>query len=243
MPALAVTSWRTHVRHVVNTTLDFFLPPVCASCQRVGSLFCEACQAALPWIPTPICDHCGRPCAQARATCARCRGRLSALVQVRAAVAYSGPVPPAIHAMKYEGYFAVAAPLAQLMVEVWPAWPAPADIVVPVPLHPERQRERGYNQSQLLTAHLCQSLALTVEADGLKRLRHTRPQVGLSGKDRLNNVDGAFGAVRERVAGKRVLLVDDVFTTGATLGAAASALLLAGASSVSAYCLARALDS
>ena len=151
---------------------------------------------------------------------------------------YADPVRRVIHQMKYEGYFALAEPLADLMSEAWPRWRHAFDLVVPIPLHPERQRKRGYNQSQLIVEALQRRRNWVGDIWALKRERHTRPQVGLSNSERRLNVGGAFTADSSRVAGKRIMLVDDLYTTGSTLGAAADALLAAGAKSVTAYCLA-----
>jgi ComF family protein len=142
--------------------------------------------------------------------------------------------------MKYNGLFALTEPLADLMVEAWPRWQMPVDLFVPIPLYPERERKRGYNQSALLARHLCQRLQLPDDPKAVQRIRYTQPQVGLSADERLANVAYAFAADRRKVEGKSILLVDDVCTTGATLSAAAHALLTAGAKTVSAYCLARA---
>ncbi|HSM57314.1 MAG TPA: phosphoribosyltransferase family protein [Candidatus Sulfomarinibacteraceae bacterium] len=149
----------------------------------------------------------------------------------------------AIHALKYEGMFGVTPALAALMVERWPAWVTPVDLVVPIPLHPERKRERGYNQAALLAEQLCQRLALPVDRGILRRIRHTRPQIGLDREQRKENVAGAFVALSEGVADLNILLIDDVCTTGATLSAAATALLDCGARRVSAYCLAQPVQS
>ena len=238
-----VTSrWRARVRYLVDSALDFFIPPVCAACRRVGPLLCDDCRSALLWVRPPLCDTCGRPLATTVAVCSLCRQRPLPLHQVRAALHYAGPLPPAIHALKYDGLFAVALPLAELMEAAWPRWRTPIDIVVPVPLHAERERERGFNQARLLSQHLCPKLSLPLAKAALKRIRPTRPQVGLNRTERLNNVRGAFRAHATQVAGGRILLVDDVYTTGATLTAAGLALLDAGASSVSAYCLARPVE-
>ncbi len=142
--------------------------------------------------------------------------------------------------MKYKHFFGLAEPLAELMVESWPAWEVSVDLVVPVPLHPIRRRSRGYNQSELLARHFCKRLNLPIDAKVLQRIRHTRPQVDVKAADRLANVAGAYRAKRGNVEGKQVLLIDDVCTTGSTLSEAAKALLAAGAKTVSGYCLARA---
>jgi ComF family protein len=117
----------------------------------------------------------------------------------------------------------------------------PVDLVVGIPLHPDREKKRGYNQSDLLVTHFCNGLNLAGSHRALRRVRNTPPQVGLNMNDRQLNMTNAFEADRAEVEGKAVLLVDDVCTTGSTLMAAAQALLTAGAKRVSGYCLARAL--
>jgi len=157
---------------------------------------------------------------------------------MRAALRYQEPTSSLIHRFKYEGCFALAGPLAQSLIAAWPTWEQPPDLIIPIPLHPRRKRRRGYNQSELLAAPLARVLGLPLTPRGLQRVRHTAPQVGLGPEERHDNVRGAFAAT-DAVHGRRVLLIDDVLTTGATMRAAAEALLAAGAASVSAYCLAR----
>ena len=156
---------------------------------------------------------------------------------MRAALRYQEPTSSLIHRFKYEGCFALAEPLARHLIAVWPTWEQPPDLIVPIPLHPRRRRRRGYNQSELLAAPLARALGLPMNPRALQRVRHTAPQVGLGPEERHANVRGAFAAAD--AGGRRVLLIDDVLTTGATMRAAAEALLAAGAASVSAYCLAR----
>ncbi len=164
--------------------------------------------------------------------------------QVRTAVFFQEPVQTLIHLFKYENRFALGKELGELMVQAWPAWRQPVDLIVPVPLHARRYRERGYNQSERLARYLGERLHIPLETAALQRLRDTQPQVHLSAAERQANVAEAF-AVRDgvddhRLLGKHILLIDDVFTTGATLSAAAAALYRVGATAVSGYCLARA---
>lgn len=229
---------RRQAGRLTETLLNIILPPVCACCQRVGDLFCSDCRAKIVWVVEPICQRCGRPQLQSVEQCVSCFGQPFSLKRVRAATVYTGPIPPIIHQMKYEGYHALARPLAGLMTQAWQRIPQHVDLVIPIPLHPDRRRERGYNQSELLVRLLQSELDWDCDFKLLRRIRHTRPQVGLSPLDRRANVQGAFAVEANRVTGKRILLVDDVFTTGATLTAAADELLAAGASSVSAFCLA-----
>jgi ComF family protein len=170
-------------------------------------------------------------------TCIQDKGALTA---VYTAVAYVGPIPRAIHQLKYESQFAVATPLSELMATAWqPHWPE-MDLIVPIPLHKKREQKRGYNQSALIAQAFGQLCNVPHAAEALYRVRFTTPQVGLNAHERKHNVDDAFWATKI-AQNKTVLLIDDVYTTGATMAAAASALLTAGATAVYGYALARAL--
>jgi ComF family protein len=159
---------------------------------------------------------------------------------VRTAVFFVEPVQSLIHQFKYKHAFALAEPLADLMLRVPPRWRPPVDVIVPIPLHSRRRRQRGYNQAALLARHLSRRLHIRLNTSSLQRIHHTRSQVGLSQAARHANVADAFAVTDRQLQGEHVLLVDDVFTTGATLSAAAETLLAAGATAVSGYCLARA---
>ena len=239
MPDQPAVPWRQQVRHVVESAINFVFPPVCVTCREIGDVFCASCQGAVVPVEPPLCARCGRSLPAPAHRCTGCRAQPPPLHQIRAAAYFSDPLATAIHHFKYEGLFALAEPLAALMTAEWPAWPVPHDVIVPIPLHAARERERGYNQSALLARHLSGQLGLPFEPEIVSRIRFTPPQTGLSRRERLANVGGAFRADRLRVRDRRVLLVDDVCTTGATLAAAAEALHHAGAASVSAYCLAR----
>jgi ComF family protein len=208
----------------------------------------------------PVCAHCGialSPNAQdagpvpaqskgaakdVATLCTECQKAPFQLDGMRACAFHSGPLRKAIHQFKYGGLRALAAPLGQLMSQSWSEL-APAsglDAIVPVPLHPTRQRERGYNQAVLLARELGPTLGWPVVEDELARVKATAPQIDLNAEQRRANVQHAFKCTKGGLAGKRVLLVDDVCTTGATLEAAAAALYQAGAVSVWSFTLARA---
>lgn len=234
----SASSWRSRIKDTANVLLNTLFPPVCAGCSKVGSLLCQRCSARIQRLETSICPHCGQILLPPH-TCVESK---SPIKEVRAATRFTDPISIFIYKLKYEGQFALAAPLAKIMAEqqgTW--WESKVNVVVPIPLHPDRERARGYNQSALLAQHFCRLTGFPYDLDAIQRVRHTDPQVGLSAGERRKNVAGAFWVRSERVAGKNILLIDDVYTTGATMAAAASALLDGMAASVSAYCLARAV--
>lgn len=149
-----------------------------------------------------------------------------------------------VHRLKYRHAQHLAEPLGRLLVDYLDSRPVPpVDLVVPIPLHPNRLKQRGYNQSLLLATVVCAHTSLPLVDDCLERVRDTPAQMGLPAPKRLGNVRGAFQASGKQVAGAKVLLLDDVCTTGATLQAGAHALKRAGAEAVWAVALARARPS
>lgn len=171
--------------------------------------------------------------------CPFCRELIGGLDGLRSPYRFEGLAREAIHRFKYQHLKALALPLAGLLAEYLKSHPIPAEIVVPVPLHPRRLRERGYNQTELLARGLAKLLELPALHGCLVRRHHSLPQARTtSASQRRANVIGAFHS-GEGVSGKAVLLIDDVCTTGATLGACAQALKAAGAASVWGLTLAR----
>jgi ComF family protein len=199
---------------------------------------CESCRTRIRRLEEPLCRRCGVEVESARSDCG-CRTRLRSLTRLRSAVAYEGPIESAVRRFKYEGWKRLAAPLAQLMAERLAVEGVAARIVVAVPLHPQRHRLRGYNQSELLSRELRKLLALRLPPGVLVRTRATPPQVGHDRKRRFENVAGAFAWKGADLNGEAVLLIDDVATTGATLDACASALRAAGSGPVTGVSLAR----
>ena len=160
----------------------------------------------------------------------------------RAAALHTTPLREAIHALKYQDRPQLARLLGRYLVaafqrDPWATLPYEIDAVVPAPLHADRLSERGFNQSELLAQVLCNATELTMQPTWLERTRSTRQQVGLNPRERKQNVDGAFTASTE-VRGKTLLVIDDVYTTGATLEACAQAALDSGSDRVYALTLA-----
>ena len=226
------------INQYLSHIVDFLLPPRCVNCGSGGSLFCKKCQTDVRWLEEPVCQCCGEPIPRS-GLCLRCERQPLSLDQLRAALIFTGTIPKVIHQFKYNNVFGLAEPLSQIMIQRWEKWARPVDIIVPIPLHFQRLRERGYNQSSLLAKPLAHYLNISVDENSLVRIRQTKVQATLNAEERKRNVEQTF-RVQADVCGLRVLLIDDVCTTGATLNAASTALLEAGAKAVSAYCLARA---
>jgi ComF family protein len=234
-------------KRIGDSVVDLLFPPRCVACLHLGAWLCAGCQAKIDVISPPVCPRCGLPRGErASGACAACRRAPLQLDGLRSFAYHSEPLRQAIHEFKYEDLRSLAPILGSLMAEGWlrlaPAgWQA--DAIVPVPLHTARQRQRGYNQAELLAREMGARLGHPVVTDALLRVRATPPQVGLGWQERQANVHDAFRCRGDDLAGKHVLLVDDVCTTAATLESACIALRAVGVSSVLAYTLARARTS
>lgn len=223
-----------------QAVLDLLFPPRCQVCGAPdGFPLCGKCWRSFPRLSAPVCQVCGRPLRgppDLVFTCVRCRHRRDP-VRVRAFGRYEGRLRDAVHALKYRGRLALAEPLGRGLAEVVAADPvlSSADAAVPVPLHPRRHARRGFNQAEELARYLGRPVRTA-----LVRVRDTPSQTELDEDERRRNVRGAF-AVRGSVRGLRVVLVDDVVTTGSTLAECAAVLRAAGAAHVGAVAVAMAL--
>jgi ComF family protein len=240
------------LRRGIDACIDLLFPPHCVSCKSLGSWLCATCTSSIEVIEPPLCRHCGLPLQHpgpegvTRAQCSHCRGLPQEWEGLLAYAYHDGALREAIHQFKYEDMRCLAPILAELMAHGWgvlvPDGRQPTAIV-PIPLHPSRQRQRGYNQAALLARELGTHLHCPVVEGALLRVRATTPQVGLGVEERRANVHGAFRCTDDRLRGWNILLVDDVCTTGSTLESACLALKTAGVASVLAYTLARARPS
>ena len=212
--------------------LDLLFPRWCVGCGREGDFICSTCLKSLPRIHPPLCPRCGRPQLNA-VVCPVCVGWPASIDGIRAPFKFDGAVRQAIHELKYNNLRAIAALLGQWLGDYLKANPLPVDVLVPVPLHHSRLRERGYNQSRLLALELAKLSSLPLVEDYLVRERHTPPQARTTNVDeRRGNVADAFACRDRRLQDRAVLLIDDVATSGATLDACAHSLKASGASSV-----------
>lgn len=231
---------------VADSLLSVLLAPACAACDTPLSHpssgpVCSDCWNRIRPFTPPLCGRCGDPLPSWRVlstgagVCPRCRRRRSALTGSRAIGAYDGSLRAILHAFKYEGCRSLSRGLAARLREDASDILSGADVVVPVPLHRSRRRMRGFNQARELAARLGVPM---VEA--LRRIRATPSQTDLPAAARHGNVRNAFAlSRRHEVQGLRIVLVDDVCTTGATIEACARVLRAAGAADVSAVTAAR----
>lgn len=229
------------VHQLLDGALSLLFPPRCEVCDTLQEpVVCERCRARFVPITPPYCEICGvpfDPLARGDACCAECREAPPLFDAARAGGVYTDELRHAIHQFKYGGIRALAGPLAAFIAETV-TLPFPVQCICPVPLHPERERMRGYNQSGLLADALAPHWGLSVEPAWLTRIKNTTPQMQLPPEERKQNIKGAFAA-HAVPAGSALLLLDDVYTTGSTLRECARVLRQAGASAILVITLAR----
>jgi ComF family protein len=237
------------VKLFLKAALDFIFPPLCHICRSyipdaAEIHICLACRDKLPLVVSPLCTVCGIPfnSAEGDHTCGQCQIHPPHFDLARAHLLYEQSAREMIHQFKYSYKTHLRRPLALLALEgltdvITAQKP---EIIIPVPLHRSRLRSRGFNQSILLGKMFSSLLSLPMLVDGLIRTRQTEPQIDLSAEERRNNVKGAFAVKRtDRIPGKRILLLDDVMTTGSTVNECAMVLKKAGAAAVMVATIAR----
>jgi len=219
--------------------LNLLFPQWCIGCGKEGAYICTSCRRTLSAIMPPLCPLCGRP-QPSSVLCPGCIAWQAQIDGIRSPFRFEGVIQQAVYQLKYRNLRALAAPLAGILSGYLAANPLPGDVLVPVPLHRKRIRERGYNQSGLLAKKLGKLIDMPVMDNCLVRYENTPPQARTDTvEERKTNVSGAFSCLDERLKGRQVILIDDVSTSGATLDACAAVLKESGAESVWGLVLAR----
>lgn len=230
------------LRRAISAFEDLVFPPMCAGCHERGRWLCDACRRDLKVVARPICARCGQPGDEASNVCSHCSAWPAQIGAVRGAFEFGGPLRDAIHRYKYQSEYARAPSLSALLVEALERSEFQAntswDLIAYVPLHARRRRIRGFDQSRLLARGLADRVGLSCTSD-LLRLVDTPTQVGRGAAERQLNVRDAFDWKGGPLNGSRILIIDDVITTGATMIAASMPLIRAGADRVDGLAVAR----
>lgn len=242
-------SMMTSARTLVDDLLDFVYYPKCICCEarlsRGYDYYCETCLDLASEVEEPLCPECRSEIVNLRVGCKNCENK-SPISALFTCGTFDDFFRPVVHGLKYHSLL----PLADRMSNMLASRLEDAntigliDVIVPIPLHWIRKRQRGFNQSYVIAQALAHETSLPVADSLIKRVKRTKDQTGLTAKQRVANMKGAFSVTNpDAVAGKRILLVDDVITTGATLNEAASELRRAGCRNVYAGVVAVALSS
>jgi ComF family protein len=247
----AVTALRGSFRHAASLALDIALPTLCVACREpvTGEGVCAECWSKLSFIAKPYCPRLGIPFVYDPGPDLLSMEAIAsppAYARARAAVRYDEVAKTLVHALKYQDRTDLAPTMGRWMARAGSELLAEADAIIPVPLHWRRAWHRRYNQSGALAAVIARQSGVKLKSELLERSRATEQQVGLSRTQRASNVQGAFRVPAERqgeLLGARIVLIDDVLTSGATVDACARALLRAKAAQVDVLVFARVVDS
>jgi ComF family protein len=247
----ALNACRDAFAHLPKLALDVALPTLCVSCREPvdGEGVCAACWAKLSFIAPPFCPRLGIPFVYdpgPELLSMEAIASPPAYQRARAAVRYDDVARTLVHSLKYQDRTDLAPAMGRWMARAGQELLADADVLVPVPLHWRRGWSRRYNQSGALARVISRQSGVKLATEALRRIRATEQQIGLSRPQRASNVQGAFKVAADRMAdiqGRRVILIDDVLTSGATTDACARALLRAKAAQVDVLVFARVVDS
>jgi ComF family protein len=238
---------------MLKALLDILFPPRCHCCKAytpdAGEIhLCAACLESCALIRSPLCRVCGIPFLTAGGDdhlCGNCIAKPPCFTAARGAALFDGPIRELIHRFKYNGRVQLCRPLALLTARRLRPFTEEfsPDLLIPVPLHIKRLRQRGFNQAVLLGEILAREWRLPLSSGNLRRIRWTEPQINLSAAERIANVRGAFSVnAPSLIKERRIILVDDVYTTGSTAAECARVLFKADAASVSVITVARAVQ-
>lgn len=230
---------------LIKGLVEIIYPKICLSCKNklgassIENFICAGCWAKIKKNPPPFCRVCGRHLEKpgfANNICPQCVKTRFYFDRAFSPCVYTGIIRDLIHEFKYKNKDYLGSSLSSLMTEFIREYNLPIDrldLIIPVPLHKIRLREREFNQAEILSRHIAEEFKKDISTDILQRRRHTKTQTRLETNERLLNVRGTFSVIKNRgLSGKNVLLVDDVFTSGATSSEASFALKEAGANMV-----------
>jgi len=203
--------------------IDWLFPPHCLGCGIEGEVICPECYSTIKRVPTNVCPYCNAYIGKS-GKCPNCMNKKPAYAQFRAFAYYTGVIREAVHQLKYQNDIGIPRILASYLLKIVQTENWELDLVIPIPLSGTKQEQRGYNQAERLARPLAEVLKKPLSTEGLRRIRENTSQVDLDVRSRRENVRGVFKAEPSIVRGKNILLIDDVFTTGATLESASQAL-------------------
>jgi competence protein ComFC len=236
MGVSVLTEW---LKQLPNEVIEIIFPRECLGCGRRVDFICTDCARKLPRLNPPICQRCGKPESSGK-ICPDCWGKQVSADNIRSVFIFEGIVRSAIHQFKYRQLKAISVCLSQFMADYYRENKLSGYILVPVPLHEKRLKERGYNQSDLLANGISNLLSIPVDTKILHRIKESKPQAkSRNVKERRDNTDRAFKCNSASLNGMDIIVIDDVCTSGATIEACAFALKNAGANRVTGFTLAR----
>ncbi|MHC1741130.1 MAG: ComF family protein [Anaerolineaceae bacterium] len=214
--------------------VDFLYPPVCAGCGAPGEIWCQECNSKVHLISDSICQTCGAP-QSSKGICPNCKTSPPPFTAIRSWAEFEGPLREALHRLKYKSDLALgyefSIPLKKIVLAL--GWDI--DVVIPIPISKSHKKTRGYNQSACIARPLAYALHKPILETAVFRTKETKSQVELSREERFKNLQSAFLGISAKLLNMKVLLVDDITTTGATLISCSEALKQAGCSQI--YCL------